>query len=369
MKDQKKILLIQLGSYGDCVMVTTVARQIKVDYPDCQLTWAVMSRYAGLLINNPDVDVIWKVEPTDTAKTGQELWDSIYNQANGHYDLIYTTQVYPNNVALFDGTIRSSLFRGYPNPITVPVVPIVHLTDDEYEHVRVFAERNKLSSFKKVVLMECTPSSGQSKMDLSKGIEIANAIITQHQDTIVLISTHVQFSPPNARILHAGELSFRENIALSHYCTFFIGCSSGLSWLMLTDSAKKMEMIIYVSRIVGICFASLVYDLKYWKLPCDHIIENDTSDLNEMKEIALQSLDNFGQAHQRYHKEMRPAFWSILLLIKKEHFVKSVIGLVVKTRKYYFQRNAFTLKEVLSFKDLKKVLIIIIRNALRKKLS
>jgi hypothetical protein len=88
-----------------------------------------------------------------------------------------------------------------------------------------------------------------------------------------------------------------------------------------------------------------------------------------MKEIALQSLDNFGQAHQRYHKEMRPAFWSILLLIKKEHFVKSVIGLVVKTRKYYFQRNAFTLKEVLSFKDLKKVLIIIIRNALRKKLS
>jgi hypothetical protein len=130
-----------------------------------------------------------------------------------------------------------------------------------------------------------------------------------------------------------------------------------------------MEMIIYVSRVVGICFASLAYDLKYWNLPCDHVIENDTSELNEMKEIVLQALDNFGQARQWYHKEMRPAFWSILLLIEKRHFVRSVTSLLLKTRKYYLQRNAFTLKEIFSIKDFKHVLTIIIRNALRKRSS
>jgi hypothetical protein len=369
MTDPKKILLIQLGSYGDCVMITTVARQIKVDYPNCQLTWAVMSRYAGLLINNPDVDVVWEVEATERAKTGQELWESVYKQATGRYDLIFTTQVYPSNISLFDGTIRSSLFRGYPSPITVPVVPIVHLTDEENEHVRVFAEKNNLAGYQKIVLMECTPSSGQSYLDLPKGIEIANAIITRYQDAVVLISTHIKFSSPNERIIHAGELSFRENIALSRYCTFFIGCSSGLSWLLLADTAKKLDMVLYVSRVVGICFASMVYDLKYFNLPYEHIIENDTSDVDEMKEIALQALDNFGQAHQLHHKVMRPAFWGILFLIEKRHFVKSIISLLLKTRQYYLQRNAFTLKEFLSFKDFKQVITIISRNAFRKRSS
>lgn len=53
---QKRILLGQLGSYGDCLYATTVARQIKQDFPGSTLTWAVGSMYADVLDQNPHDD-------------------------------------------------------------------------------------------------------------------------------------------------------------------------------------------------------------------------------------------------------------------------------------------------------------------------
>lgn len=347
-------------------MVTTVARQIKADYPGCHLTWAVITKFSGVLINNPDIDDIWEVEQTAAAKHGQELWISVYNQAQGRYDLIYTTQVYPSNVSLFDGTIRSSLFRGYPRPITVPVVPVMRLSAEEYERVRQFAESKKLTGYQHVVLMECTPSSGQSVITLDKGIEIAESIIRQHHNAVVLISTHVKFESPHERILNVGELSFRENIALSHYCTLFIGCASGISWLLLSDSAKKLNMVLYVSRVIGICFASLVYDLKYWNLPIEHIIENDTIDLMEMKTVALSALGDFENAHKKYHKDLRPAFWGCLFLIDRRHLIKGISAFFGTTLRLYFQRNKFTMKEIISFHDLAQVMSVIWQKSFKK---
>ena len=61
MQERKRILLGQLGSFGDCLYATTVARQIKVDFPECHLTWAIGSPYRSILDNSPDVDDIWEV--------------------------------------------------------------------------------------------------------------------------------------------------------------------------------------------------------------------------------------------------------------------------------------------------------------------
>ena len=62
MYGKLKILLVQLGSTGDCLFVTTIARQIKeVDYPGCHLTWVIGSRYKPAIINNPHVDEILEI--------------------------------------------------------------------------------------------------------------------------------------------------------------------------------------------------------------------------------------------------------------------------------------------------------------------
>ena len=57
---RKRFLIGQLGSFGDCLFATTVARQIKNDYPDCHLTWAVGSIYRSILDGNPYIDDIWE---------------------------------------------------------------------------------------------------------------------------------------------------------------------------------------------------------------------------------------------------------------------------------------------------------------------
>src|SRR3989339_2074731 len=58
----KKILLAQLGSNGDCLLTTPIAKQIKeIDYPDCHLTWLVGCEYKQVLLNNPYIDEIIEV--------------------------------------------------------------------------------------------------------------------------------------------------------------------------------------------------------------------------------------------------------------------------------------------------------------------
>ena len=54
-----KFLLGQLNANGDCLYATILARQIKKDYPGCELTWAISSQCSHILKGNPDVDKIW----------------------------------------------------------------------------------------------------------------------------------------------------------------------------------------------------------------------------------------------------------------------------------------------------------------------
>lgn len=62
---RKRILLGQLGSNGDCLHATVLARQIKHDYPNCHLTWAIGSIYRSIIENNPFIDRIWEIPATN----------------------------------------------------------------------------------------------------------------------------------------------------------------------------------------------------------------------------------------------------------------------------------------------------------------
>jgi ADP-heptose:LPS heptosyltransferase len=59
-KPCQQFLIVQLISNGDCLYATTVARQIKNDYPNCHLTWAVSSMCRKTLDLNPYIDEIWE---------------------------------------------------------------------------------------------------------------------------------------------------------------------------------------------------------------------------------------------------------------------------------------------------------------------
>ncbi len=63
----RRILLGQLANWGDCLLATTVARQIKEDEPTAHLTWAIGSICRPLLWGNPHVDAVWEVPLASTS--------------------------------------------------------------------------------------------------------------------------------------------------------------------------------------------------------------------------------------------------------------------------------------------------------------
>ena len=68
-----RILLGMLGSNGDCLYATAIARQIKHDFPGCHLTWAVASLCRNVLFNNTDIDALWEIPLASWSEMDRDL--------------------------------------------------------------------------------------------------------------------------------------------------------------------------------------------------------------------------------------------------------------------------------------------------------
>jgi hypothetical protein len=352
----KRILLIHLGANGDCVMATTIARQIKVDYPGCHLTWCIGDRYASVLINNPDVDAVWVFKLQDGEPVAPDAWYRCRAEAEkrkeaGDFDLIFNTQVFPDNIKNFDGTTRSSTFRNYPNPVTVPVTPVMRLLPEEISKVRSFAETHRLASYKHVILMECSPGSGQSAFSFKSGLEVAKCITVSRTDLVVVISTHIPFDSPHERIIPGHLLSYRENAALTHHCTLLVGCSSGISWISTSSAGKRLQTVQFIGRNLAAAFSSMAYDFKYWGFSTSHIIENTTTQVDCMVRIVCAALENFEEARRKYHQELKPIFWSWLCCVDHR---KGFVGISrsYRTMILFVKRNGLSIKDLFDLKSL-----------------
>ena len=272
----RRILLGQLSANGDCLYATAVARQIKNDWPDCHLTWAIGSSCRSVIEGNPHVDAVWEVPLNDRSKVA-EAWQCFEREARarrrrGEFDELFLTQIFPNNVGNFDGTVRSSIFRGYPGPMTVPVTPVVRLSEQEVEHAEQFARVNHLAKRAHVVLFECGPLSGQSFVNVDYALEVARSLVREVPGTCVLLSSAKRLNSQDDTVIDASTLTFRENAAITRYCSLLVGCSSGITWLCTSDAAKPLPMIQILRGSAGV-YGAVVHDLEHWGLPSDHVIE------------------------------------------------------------------------------------------------
>ena len=357
----KRILLIHLCSYGDCVMATTIARQIKSDYPGCHLTWVIAARCAAVAKYNPFVDAIWEFEFSAEDVAFGNGWYSCKaeadaRQAAGEFDLIFNTQIYPENAANIDGTTRSSTFRNYPHPITVPVTPVIRLSQEEVENVKTFADKHRLSDYQNVILFECSPSSGQSALTLEKGIRLAERLVEAKRDLAVVVSSHLPFESPHERVISGVCLSYRENAALSHHCTMLVGCSSGITWLTTSDAGKRLNTVQFLSHAIGTSFASVAYDFKHWGFPTDHILESTVTDDDQMLGIVLSALDDFPLARKKHHQVLRPRFWGWLLSTGYRKNGWRVLLTAHRQLLIFIRRNGLRLSDVFDFALLAYVL-------------
>jgi ADP-heptose:LPS heptosyltransferase len=319
---QKRILLVHLVSLGDCLYATALTRQIKQDYPGCHLTWAISSQCLQVVQNNPYVDEIWEVFTENISDALGKAWKETKKEAmekkeNGLYDYVFFTQIYPDNFYNYYGTIRSTIFNGYPNPITVPVAPVIVLTDYEIENVNEFSNRYNLDKFRHVILFESSPGSGQSAVNNEFAQRISKKIVEEFEDCIIILSSNQKITTDHARIIDASVLTFRENAELSKHCDILIGCSSGITWLLTSAWAKKIPTIQILKK-GGLFFefASVSYDLNYWGEATDHIIEITRFNDEYIFECVKMALEKgIKKTREKYNEKLKPSNLSLVLFI------------------------------------------------------
>lgn len=311
-KMQKRILLGHLNSFGDCLYATTVARQIKKDYPGCHLTWAIGSMCRSVLDGNPHVDEIWEV-PLRTIEEANTTWrkferEALKRKERGDFDEVFFTQFNPSRLYYYDGMIRASTFRGYPKPITVSVSPVLRLFPDEVENVRRFVQRHNLADRKHVILFECAPKSGQSFVTPEFSLAVSQKLVDSIPDMSIILSSNMKLLSNNERIIDGSSLSFRENAELTKYCTLLVGCSSGITWISTSDWAKPLPMIQLI-KPDAFYFASVVQDFEYWGLATDNIIEMSTCFVDKLVQCIETVVNNgFEIARDNFHERIPVSF-------------------------------------------------------------
>lgn len=308
---QQKILLVQLFSNGDCLYATTVARQIKNDYPACYLVWMIADYCSAIIDNNPYVDEKVVVKDINYANWKQH-WKGFmaymkdYQQAN-KIGKTFFTQLIDDNYANYDYCIRSSIFRGYGRPITVPVQPVLNLSGDEIDRVKEFAESSRLSDFSSVILFEFSPRSGQSNFSKEQAIEVANAL-TKNRSVCVILSSASLLDVHHSAIIDGSVLSLRETAYLTHFCTLMVGCSSGITWVSTSDAARQLPMVQILDP-QAYWLNSVANDHKRFGLPDSHIIELSNPSTEKIRACIEAVLDKgVNNARSIYHENLPQPF-------------------------------------------------------------
>jgi hypothetical protein len=358
MPTRRRVLLGQLAANGDCVYATTVARQIKADDPDCHLTWAIGSAYRQVIQHNPHVDEVWEIPfgPGDDLSSAWRAFELRVEERRrrGDFDEVFLTQISGSNYRNYDGTVRASIFRGYPRPITVPVTPVIRLSSVEIAHVRAFASHHRLAETGPVVLLECAPRSGQSLITPAWGLAVARIIVGRLPGTRVIMNSPVPDGSAAAAIIDASVLGFREIAELTRYCSLFIGCSSGITWLCTSDAAQTIPTIQVLSKRAGM-LGAVVADLEYWGLPSGHIIEMRDSSVERAAKCALDVLtDGIAAARAKHHErqdlQLNQYYDALLHLLQEGRFAEVVSSMRHSIGRYGMRKEFVTdLARVLAF--------------------
>jgi len=324
---QQKILLALLNSNGDCLYGTVVARQIKeIDFPGCHLTWAVNNRCKQTLLLNPHVDELWEI-PTAKSLTTTSEWRKFVKQAeqrkaNGDFDQIFYIQIIDKNVIQLNGEVRQSIYKNYPHPITVSNQPVLQLSDIEINNAKTFAAAHNLNRFKHVILFECGPDSFKSALNPDSALQFAKEIITNRNDIAFILSSNKKIIETNEQIIDGSSLTFRENAAFTHYCDFFVGCSSGISWLCTSTAAKSLPKILVINDNMMLN-TSMCDDHIKAGLSDDNIIEMHESkdvliNLNDALNLCL--LGKFNVAKENYHQQFHRQNFKYLYKVSQSSF-------------------------------------------------
>ena len=341
-----KFLLGQLGNNGDCLYATIVARQIKHDYPDSHLTWAIARKCRTIPVNNPYVDDIWVIPPVKgddmPAMSRLFLQQALIRKQSGEFDRVVYTQIWPDNFRNYDGTIRASVIRNYGAPITVPIENVLNLTDEELENVSRFVSAQKLMDYDHRIIFECASNSGQSFVTPAIAHLVAACVYELLPNACIIMSCQNNVPSPDPRTKWAGVLSLREIAALTRAGTLFVGCGSGCTVAATSTAAVELPMIQLLEGSTGV-YASFAHDFEHFGKPSDHILEmTDTRPEKIADAIVAACTRGIAAAKAEFHVRLEQdfAFYAQLIntnLLGGGQFIDAAQSAMVTAARYGWQ--------------------------------
>jgi len=313
---QVKVLLVQLGANGDCLFATTIAKQIKeVDYIGCHLTWMIGQCYKSITQNNPYIDEIIEVP----IKSIQDVYfyrkqiPILIEEAKKkvNYEYVFITDYTPDNYRNWFGTIHSSLLRSYPHPLKINPQPIIFLNSEEQIAVKEFCLKHSISDSTYNILFECSPQSAQSKMTIEIAKVITKELLKNKNNIKVILSSATTFSSEDDRIIDGSCITWRGNAELSKYCDLLVGCSSGISWLTISNWCKPIKTIQVIDPRYwnGKISASMKLDNLYFGIDNSNIIEMHNPKMYEVVDCIEEVIaGHFNNAQKKYDENVLNRF-------------------------------------------------------------
>ena len=339
-----RVLLGMLGSNGDCLYATAIARQIKQDFPGCHLTWAISSLCRNVLFNNPDVDEIWEIPVASWPEIARAwaLFEIEAHQlaAQGRFDRVFLTQIWPSHFENYDGTVRAPLFRNFGRPLTVPIDVTINLTEEETAGVDHWFAKSPAAHASEVVLFESSSKSGQSFMTVDLAMHLAEAITAARPQAVAIISSHEAKASANPRILSASQLSIRQTARLTHPVDLFVRCGSGLTVAATADVAKQGLPNIQVLNRHTSVYASFRHDFAFYGKPTGQFMELTSTDAGHLRSVVLAALaDGFKSAKCSYDDPVPLTFdWYLhsvkTMLIDQGRFADAMHSLLITAERY-----------------------------------
>ena len=345
-----RILLIQLFSNGDCLYATTIARQIKTDYPGCHLTWAIAGFCKNIIDDNPFVDAVIAVNdvPKNDLVAFRQLKKKYSAEREaGFWDEVFVTQNMDENLAWYDGCIRTGVFHAYPHPVTVSTTPVLRLKALEKDKAAGFAQQHQLEHYRVCLLFEFAPLSGQVPLTKDIAIRIAEKLV-EDPGVAVILSSALSINHPNKQIIDGSVLSLRETAALTFYCSHLMGCSSGISWATTADGARQLPMVQLVNPHT-IWLNAVSRDFARFNKSTKGII--DLIELDEDKIVAClqMSFRDFTAARQQYNQPIPLTFTTTRNIVYNLfcHLQFSYIAKHIAVNRRVYGNNPLLYKEVI----------------------
>lgn len=324
-----RILLGQLGSNGDCLYATILARQLRADHPDAHITWAISSQCVDVLRNNPHVDEVWEVPIRDWSRQAA-MWpvferEALHRYVLGDFDHVVLSQISPSNFQNYDGTVRPSILRAYGRPVTVPVENVICLTDEEIARVEEFARNERLAEFEHRILFECSSKSGQSFVTPDLAQEVASHLYGILPGATCIFSTHLPMKLSDPRSRYAGHLSLRETAHLTRHCTLFAGAGSGGTVAASSTASSAIDMIVLLKASTSV-FASFAHDFEYFGITDRTILEMTDQNPRRIAACIAEACRNGARAAAQEFDSRIP--------VRFDHYFRSVEDALTARHRY-----------------------------------